>query len=162
MMGSLFNDCDQCWFDHVAKEVSELAGTDARIYQFDEPESSIDPLWQEETTTVYKLGADGKVGIDCVVFFKSPARSSTQGEEGFNLNMTSTLQIAKAHMRELGIRRMRPGDIVFVWGRYWDVIESSSTDGQISDSGETSMYEFDVTRRTKGVPESIWRPGEDQ
>jgi len=160
-MGTLINDCDQCWFDHVAKEVSVLAGTTVKIYQFEESNSEIDPLWGEEKTAVYKVGENGEAGIDCPAFFKDPSRSTTQGEEGLLLNRTSILQIAKAHMRDLGLRRLRPGDIVFVHNMYFDVIESGASDGQISDSGETSMYEFDVTRRTKGVPESIWRPGED-
>lgn len=160
-MGTLFNECDQCWFDHVAKEVVDLVGTDARIYQFEEDKSQIDPVWQEEVTTVYKEGADGKVGIECPIFLKSPDRSSLQGEEGFQTNRSTTLQIAKADMRDRSIRRMRAGDIVYAWGMYFDVVESHSTEGQIADTGETSMYEFDATRRTKAVPESIWRPGED-
>jgi hypothetical protein len=57
---------------------------------------------------------------------------------------------------------LRQGDIVLLWtDQYYDVVESSSTDGQISDSGRSVMLEFDVVRRTEGVPESFWRPGED-
>jgi hypothetical protein len=161
-MGTLFNDCDAEFLDCIAQESIELVGTTAKIFQFDEQASQIDPLWQEETTTVYKEDENGNVGIDCPVFFRSPNRSALMGEEGFRLQRTSTLQIAVADMRKRGLRRLRQGDIILLWtDKYYDVVESSSTDGQVSDSGRSVMLEFDVVRRTEGVPESLWRPGED-
>jgi len=161
-MGTLFNDCDAEFLDCIAQESVELVGTNAKIFQFDEQASQIDPLWQEEITTVYKEDEYGNVGIDCPVFFRAPNRSALMGEEGFRIQRTSTLQIAVADMRERGLRRLRQGDIILLWtDKYYDVVESSSTDGQVSDSGRSVMLEFDVVRRTEGVPESFWRPGED-
>jgi hypothetical protein len=161
-MGTLINDCDAEFLDCIAQESVELVGTIAVIYQFQEEESEIDPLWQEEVTTVYKEDVHGNVGIECPVFFKSPDRSALMGEEGFRLNKTSTLEIAVADLRKRNIEKLRVGDIVKLWtDQYYDVVESHSTEGQISDSGRSTMYSFDVVRRSKGVPESFWRPGED-
>lgn len=163
-MGTLLNDCDQCFFDSVASELIELVGTDAKIFVFQEGNSEIDPLWGEEVTTVYQPDPEtGQQGIYCPVFFKSPNRTGSQTEEGYQLERRSTLEIAVQDLRNRNIRRLRQGDIIYVieWDQYYDVIDSSSGDGMISTSGVSSMYVFDVVRRTKGVPESIWRPGED-
>ena len=161
-MGTLIGDCDVEFLNCIAQESVELVGTTATIYQFQESESDIDPLWQEEITAVYQEDEHGNVGIECPVFFKSPDRSALMGEEGFRLQKTSTLEIAVADLRKRGLVRLRVGDIVKLWeDQYFDVVESHSTEGQISDSGRSVMYSFDVVRRSKGVPESFWRPGED-
>lgn len=162
-MGTLINDCDQCFFDSVASEYVELVGVDATIYVFLESESEIDPLWGEEVTAVYQKNTYDNVGIDCPVFFQSPQRTGVMGEEGYRLERRSTVEIAVSDMRTRGIRRLRQGDIIYVngWDRYYDVTESSSGPGQIADTGTSTMYSFDVVNRTKGVPESLWRPGED-
>lgn len=156
-MGTLIGDCDQCLFDSVAQEVNKLAGTTAVIYQFEEAESSRDPLWDEEIETVYKQNAQGTEGIECPVYFKDPDRSSLTGEEGIRLDKTSEVWIAKADMDARGIRRLRPGDIIKVWtDQFYDVIESHVAEGNISDSSTYSMIRFDVTRRTKALPERLW------
>ena len=162
-MGTLINDCDQCFFDSIASELNQLVGVDATIYVFLEDDSEIDPLWGEEITTVYKKNSYDNVGIDCPVFFRSPERTASMGDEGYRLDKRTTIEIAASDMRDRGIRRLRQGDIIYVssWGSYWDVVESSSTNGQIADTGTVSVYSFDVVRRTQGVPESLWRPGED-
>ena len=46
-MGSLLNDKDQCFLDHVAQEVNCLSGTTAIVFQFEEVESQVDPLYNE-------------------------------------------------------------------------------------------------------------------
>lgn len=162
-MGTLINDCDQCFFDSVASEFNALVGTDAVIYVFSEAESVIDPLWGEEITTVYEKDSNHNIGIQCPVFVKSPERTSNSREEGYTLGRRSTVEIAALDMRERNIRRLHAGDIIYFteWGLYYDVVESSSSEGQISDSGLSSKYMFDIVRRTEAVPESVWRPGED-
>jgi hypothetical protein len=162
-MGTLINDCDQCFFDSIASELNHLTGTDAVIYVFQEEESEIDPLWGEEITTVYKKDSTNRVGIDCQVYFRSPDRTGSQTEEGYHLERRSIVEIAAKDLRDRGIRRLRQGDIIYLteWDQYYDIVASSRGDGMISDSGLTAVYRFDVVRRTKGVPENIWRPGED-
>lgn len=159
-MGTLINDCDQCFFDSVAQEVIKLAGTTAIIYQFEEVESSRDALWDEEIETVYKKNSEGNPGIECPVFFKAPDKSGLTGEEGYRLDRTSELHVAWRDLESRGLRRLRPGDIVKVWDMYFDVIESHATEGYINDTPTKSTIVFDVTRRTKGPPESLWEPGE--
>ena len=161
-MGTLINDCDKCWFDHIAQEVVQLAGTDATIYQFEEGESQIDSLYDEEISVVYKKDKHGNIGIPCPIFYKSPDKSGLMGEEGYRVDRVGHFEVAAKDLEDRDLRRLRPGDILYVWSMYLDVIESHSADGQISDSGISSMYKFDVVRRTKAVPESIWRPGEDE
>ena len=160
-MGTLINDCDQCWFDHVAQEVNQLAGTTARIFQFEESESEFDDIYDEEVTTVYKKDDQGNVGILCPVFFKAPDKSSLMGEEGFRTDRVTTLEVAAKDLRDRDLRPLRAGDIILVWDMYLDVTEEYREDGVINDSPVTSVRKFDVVRRTKAVPESIWRPGED-
>lgn len=162
-MGTLINDCDQCFFDSIASELNQLAGTDAIIYVFQEEESEIDPLWGEELTTVYQKDTTNRVGIDCPVYFRSPERTGSQTEEGYHLERRSIVEIAAKDLRDRNIRRLRQGDIIYLveWDQYYDIVASSSGDGIISDSSLTAVYKFDVVRRTKGVPEGIWRPGED-
>lgn len=155
-MGTLIGDCDRCLFDSVAQEVNKLAGTTAIIYLFEETESTRDPLWDEEVTTVYKKNDKGIIGIECPIFFKDPDRSQLTGEEGLRLDKTSEFWVAKADLDERGIRRMRPGDIIKVWGEYYDVIESHISEGHINDSGSYSTLRFDVARRTKAMPEGMW------
>lgn len=155
-MGTLINDCDQCLFDSVAQEVNKLAGTTAIIYQFEELESSRDPLWDEEVTTVYKKDTRGNVGIECPVFFKDPDRSSMTGEEGLRLDQTSELTIARVDLDQRGLRKLQPGDIVKVWDIYFDVIEMHMQEGILNDSPLTATYRFDVARRTKDLPEGLW------
>jgi hypothetical protein len=156
-VGTLIGDCDKCLFDSVAQEVNKLAGTTAIIYQFEEMESTRDPLWDEEVTTVYKKNDQGTIGIECPVYFKAPDRSSLTGEEGLRLDKTSEVWIAKADMDERGIRRLRPGDIVFLWNtQYYDVTESHASEGYINDNPQYSMVRFDLVRRTKGLPEGMW------
>lgn len=155
-MGTLINDCDKCLFDSVAQEVNKLAGTTGVIYQFEEIESTRDPLWDEEITTEYKTDSNGNIGISCPIYFRAPDRSSLTGEEGFRLDRNSDVQIAQIDLDNRGLRRLQSGDIVKVWGRYYDVVESHKGEGYISDSGENSMVKFDLVSRTKAPPESIW------
>jgi len=156
-VGTLINDCDKCLFDSVAQEVNKLAGTTARIYQFEEMQSTRDPLWDEEVTTVYKKDSKGVIGIDCPVWFQAPDRSSLTGEEGLRLDRTAQVHIAQADLDARGLRRLQPGDIIRVWtDQFYDIPESHVGEGYISDAGNKSMVKFDVVRRTKAVPEGMW------
>lgn len=157
-MGTLLGDKDQCLFHSVAKEVIKLAGTTAVIYQFEQDKSRRDPLWDEEVDTEYKKNSRGVEGIDCPVYFKDPTRTGMSGEEGYRLDRISELHVAVKDLEERGLRRLRPGDIVKVWNMYFDVIEShtDTANGIINDNPTASMYMFDVTRRTKDLPEGCW------
>jgi len=159
-MGTLIGDCDKCLFDSVASEVNKLAGTTAVIFQFEEVESTRDPLWDEEVTTEYKKDSNGNLGIECPVWFKSPDRSSITGEEGFNLDRNSEMYVAQVDMDSRDLRRLQPGDIVLVWNKYFDVIESHKTEGYINDSPTNSLIRFELVRRTKAPPEAIWLRGQ--
>jgi hypothetical protein len=160
-MGTLLGDCDKCLFDSVAQEVNKLAGTVAIIYQFEETESSRDPVWDEEIETVYKKNSLGTPGIECPVFFRGPDRSYVTGEEGFRLDKITELEVAKADLAEKGLRRLQSGDIIKVWeNQYYDVTESHTGQGYINDEPTSSMVKFNITRRTKALPEGIWGPQE--
>jgi hypothetical protein len=155
-MGTLISDCDKCLFDGVAKEVIKMAGTVAIIFQFEEMESSRDPLWDEELSTVYKKNIQGGEGIECPVYLSGPDRSYLSGEEGFRMDRRAELHVAQADLDQRGLRRLQPGDIVKAWDIYFDVIESSVGEGYISDSPTRSTIKFDITRRTKALPEGLW------
>lgn len=159
-MGTLINDKDLCLFHSVAKEVIKLAGTTAIIYQFDEDKSVRDPLWDEELDTEYKKNSRGVEGIECPVFFQDPSRTGMSGEEGYRLDRISELHIAAKDLQDRGLRRLRPGDIIKVWDMYFDVTESHAESGIVNDSPQgVATYVFDVARRTKDVPESVWIDG---
>lgn len=152
-MGTLINDCDSCFRDSIAQEVNKLAGTTATIFQFLEPKSTRNPYYGESTDRVYQARNAG--GIDCPVFFSSPDRSPMSGEEGFRMDKSSTLFVARADLDSRNLKLLRMGDIVKIWGLYFDVTNSSSTSGRFSDSGHTSLYEVSVIRRTKSLPEGL-------
>lgn len=155
-MGRLLGDWDRCLFDSIAQEVAELAGTTAIFYQFDEDASTKDPLWNESLDTQYKKNSSGVVGIECPVVFKDPERNAVVGEEGFRLDKISQVYVARVDLDKRGLRRPRPGDIIKVWGEYYDVTETHVAEGHINDSGTYSTMQIDVVRRTKGPPERAW------
>ena len=67
------------------------------------------------------------------------------------------VQVAQKDLDDRGLRRLQPGDIIRVWvDKYYDVIESHAGDGYINDDPTKSMVKFDVTRRTKALPEGLW------
>jgi len=155
-MGSLINDCDKWLFDSVAQEVNKLAGITAIIYQFDQAASKRDPLWDEEIDTVYKKNTKGVQGVECPVFFKDPDRTAMTGEEGYRLDRISNVFIATKDLEDRGLRVLVVGDIVKIWGQYFDVTESHKAEGNVSDTGVCTSYTFDVVMRTKALPEGIW------
>lgn len=155
-MGTLINDKDAAFLDHIAQEVNCLAGTNAVIFQFDEAASKRDWVYGESVDREYVPDSKGKQGIICPALFKSPDRTAISGEEGFRMDKNSTVFVARKDLDEKGLIRPSEGDIWMLWGRYYDVKSSSATEGRFSDSGRTSMYEVDVVRRTKAVPEGMW------
>lgn len=154
-MGSLLNDKDQCFLDHIAQEVNCLSGTTAIVFQFEEVESQVDPLYNEPVSKTYKLNSDGEPGIELPVSFKSPDRTEISGEEGQRTEKRSTFFVARKDLEKKDLRRPKIGDIWILWGRHYDVVQSSATTGRFTDSGVTSEYEVTVVRRTKAAPESV-------
>lgn len=156
-MGTLIGDCDRWLFDSVAQEVNKLAGTTAKIYIFEQMDSTRDALWDEEVEPVYRKNDKGEYGIDCPAYFEAPDRSSVTGEEGYRTDKTSQIQFAQADLEARGISTLQPGDIVLLWtNQYYDIIEPHKKEGYINDSPLNSMVIFDITRRTKNLPESLW------
>lgn len=156
-MGTLINDRDRCLFNSIAQEVITLCGTEAVVYQFDEAASTRDPLYDEEMYVEYKKNSTGTQGIRLPIFFKDPDRSGVTGEEGYRLDRTSQVFVAGKDLTDRSMRVLRPGDIIFVWNMYFDVMESHAAEGHMNDSGNNVItYTFDVVRRTKAVPEGLW------
>ena len=156
-MGTLLGNKDQCLFDSVAQEVNKLAGTSGYIFQFEQIKSQIDPLYGEPIETEYKKNDEGKEGIEIPLFFRSPDRTPMTGEEGFRLDRNSHVFIAKKDLDDRGLRRPRNGDILYVWGKYYDVIDSSYSEGYINDNPDgVSSIDVEVMRRTKAPPEGLW------
>jgi len=149
-MGTLIGDCDQCFLDSVAQEVNKLAGVTATLFLFEEGKSIRNPYYGESRDRVYKAN-----GVECPIFFDSPDKSPISGEEGFRMDKTSRLFVARADLDSRNLRALKEGDIVKVWDLYFDVTKSSATMGRFSDSGHTSLYEVDVVRRTKALPEGV-------
>jgi hypothetical protein len=160
-MGTLLNDCDQCLFDSIASEVNRLAGTTCTIYLLDQEGSARDPLYDEPIDSAFVKNDDGTYGVECPVFFKSPDRNATSGEEGYRLDRISDLSFAAVDLRNRDIeRRLRLGDIIKVWGKYYDVLDSHRGEGHLNDSGEvSSTLKVDVNRRTKAPPEELYLEG---
>lgn len=155
-MGTLINDKDQAFLDHIAQEVNCLAGTNAVIFQFDEENSKRDWVYGESVSREYKKNDKDLEGINCPVLFKSPERSPISGEQGFHMEKTSSVFVARKDLDDRDLRRPIVGDLWLLWGRYYDVTKSGATEGRFSDTGRTSSYEVDVVRRTKDVPEGLW------
>lgn len=159
-MGTLINDKDKCFFDSIASEVIRLAGTTCVVYQLDQDGSKRDPLYDEPADTSFVRNADGTVGIECPVFFKSPDRNATSGEEGYRLDRMSEVHFAQIDLDEREIRRLRVGDIIKVWNKFYDVIDSHRGEGHLNDTGEvSSTLRVDVQRRMKAPPESLYMDG---
>lgn len=149
-MGTLINDYDQCFLDSIAQEVNCLAGITAEFFQFEEPESSRDPYYQEPVHKVFK-----KDGIEIPILFKSPQRSPVSGEEGFRIEKSATFFVARKDLDKHKLGRPRVGDLLKVWGRYYEITQSSATEGRFSDTGLTTSYEITCVRRTQETPESV-------
>ena len=155
-MGTLINDSDQCFINSIAQEVNKLAGTEIIIFQFDEVNSERDPYYQESVSREYRKDKRGKVGIICPAFVQSPDNSYVSGEEGLRTERNTQVFIAKADLDERNLRKPIIGDIYKFWGKYYNVIKSSGTSGRFSDSGETSLWEVDVSRKTNALPEGLF------
>ena len=156
-MGTLLCDADRCLFDSIAQEVNTLAGTTGYVYQLNQTESTRDPLYDEPTDLAFKENSQGVEGIECPMYFKDPDRSPTSGEEGFRLQKNSEVHIAAKDLTNRGLRRPKVGDIIRVWGQYYDVTDSSVGEAYTSDSGEIpTVYNVQVVRRTQSPPEGLW------
>lgn len=149
-MGTLINDSDQCFIDSIAQEVNCLAGITGVYYQLSEVESTRDPYYQESITKTYKDD-----GIEIPILFKSPERSPISGEEGFRMEKTATFYVARKDLDDRDMTRPRVGDLLKVWGKFFEIVGSSATDGRFSDTGLASSYEVSCVRRSKEIPESV-------
>ena len=156
-MGTLINDCDECFINSIAQELIRLVGTTCRVYQFEQSESIRDPLYDEPVISKYKLDDKGDVGIEMPVFFKAPDRSAMTGEEGYRLDRISAAEFAVKDFVDKGLRQPRNGDIIKVWNTFYEVTNAHKNDSQISDSGTgATMYRIDLVRRTKAPPEGLY------
>ena len=156
-MGCLLGDGDKCLFDSVAQEVIKLAGvneSDAIIFQLNEEESLVHPLYAEPMQTEYAKNDQGTYGVKCPLYFENPDKSPLAGEEGYRVDKISKVWIADKDLKDRGLRNMRIGDIIYVWGLYWDVTNFHK-EGIPNDAPTTSMWMIDVVRRTKAPPESL-------
>ena len=156
-MGCLIGDGDKCLFDSVAQEVIRLSGVneeDAIIFQLNEEESQVHPLYAEPMQTEYKKNAQGTYGIKCPLFFELPDRTPVAGEEGYRVDKISKVWIADKDLRDRDLRDPRIGDIIYVWNLYFDVTDFRK-EGVPNDAPTTSMWMLSVVRRTKVPPESL-------
>ena len=159
-MGTLINDKDQCFFDSIAREVVRLSGTFGIVYQLDQTESRRDALYDEPVDSAYVKNSKGTIGIECPMYFKSPERNATSGEEGYRLDRMSEVHFAQVDLASRSIRRLRNGDIIKVWNKYYDVLDSHRGEGHLNDSGDVaSTLRVEVARRTKAPPEELYMDG---
>lgn len=157
-MGTLLCDeAERCLFESVAQEVNKLAGTEGVIYLLEQDKSQRHPLYDEPIDMVYQKNSQGKMGIKCPVFFKAPDRTYTSGEEGHHMDRISEFFVSVADLRQRNMRRPRLGDIIYAWGRYYDVTESHGSHAYIADTGGIPVeYRVPVARRMKAPPEGLW------
>lgn len=153
-MGTLINEKDKCFFDHIASEVNKLAGITAIYYQFIEGESEIDPLYNEVIVPRFKKGSGGYIGVEIPVFFKDPDKTKIVGEEGLHTDKSSEVTIAASDLESRNLRIPRVGDIFKIWGYYWDVREYHN-EGLLNDNPVSSVYVIELSRRTKMEPEGL-------
>jgi len=153
-MGTLINEKDKCFFNHVAQEVNTLAGTEAIYYQFIEGESEMDPLYNEVITPKFKSNSSGYVGVKIPVFFTDPQKTKLVGEEGLYTEKNAEVTIAASDLASRNLRLPRVGDIFKIWEYYWDVRENHNA-GLLNDNNVSSLYMIEVSRRTKMEPEGL-------
>ena len=159
-MGTLLGDCDRCLADSIAQEVNRLAGTACRFFQLNQSDGRRDALYDESIDTEYKKDSDGDYGVSLYVFFRASDSSGVTGEEGFRVDRITDAEFAIKDFTDNELRRPWNGDIVGIWGKYYDVVISHQSSSELSDSGLGAiMYKVDLVRRTKAPPEGVWLRG---
>ena len=170
-MGRLLGNCDIDFFDSVAREVNELAGTCAILYYaLEHVKVPKDPLWNEPKDLPHKLDPKkATVGIQFAGFIEYPEPSPRTGEEGRHVDYDATLWLARKDFEEkmpitpapavgLAYREPRYGDVVQVQGKFFDIVKIDQ-DGQLNDTINIhTMWmlrirhrsEFDARRQIEG------------
>jgi hypothetical protein len=160
-MGRLLGACDKDvnFFKCVNDELADLVGGDspAYYYQLDHVASGRDALYDEMKNPIWRTWKDGKPGIPVKYFVRAPEKSGITGEEGYRRENTTQIFIPKKEMDKKRLTKPVPGDIVYVWGKWWDVIIQTRTDAYFADNPEQYVEEaIDLVHRTKGPPQRIW------
>lgn len=153
-MGKLLNDCEAKFFDKIAAELNELAGTEVNLYAMNAKTGKVDPLYGEHTERV----PNGPYRVMAVVEW--PQVSIRPGEPGFGLEFDSIAYIARSALETAGAPYPSAGDILEMWrtpfhdaysrgkGMFFDILKSEN-DGHVNDTPTFVQFKLTLKRRTQ-------------
>ncbi len=157
-MGTLSHTKDQALFNCVAAEVNKLAGTICYYYRLDKVSSAKSAVYDEPTDLIWK---DEPPGLKLPCMASNPEHQLTTSEEGRRKQWDAEVSIARKDWEALVTdgRRPKSGDLVNLWGTFYDVTDVSR-DGVVDDDRRVyTMHKLIVRRTTKYEP---WRRLHDQ
>lgn len=179
-MPRLYSDCEAAYFQGLEAERIELVAPTCEYYSLNRGRN-VDPLYGEPDNDPLYGGADprGTPQTDAtswnfapdvaggaapvtfplaVEFQEVDGRQPSTRDEGFVLEYDASGVVARLHWEAavaataLVGRTPKEGDVVYVFGLWWDVI-NAGTGGNVLDTPTTTGWKLLLKRRSKFVPE---------
>jgi hypothetical protein len=155
------NDNEKAFFDSIAQEQIDIAGTVADFFSQQVEQSTRDPLYDEPTERVWSQPYRIKVWVAW------PQSAPVVGEHGFKFEFTGQAWIPRKTLEDANAPAPFEGDVLRFWklpffddfgvardkrltnkGWFFDVT-NSDPDGHINDTATFVGFKLDLKRRSE-------------
>jgi hypothetical protein len=159
------SDCEIFLFDGIASEVTNIAGTEVDLFQFNKKKSTRDPLYDE----TIKDSFDGPFRLRAWVEWPDPTPETRA--EGFRKTFPATMWLARVDLEVIGASAPSFGDIVRFWNTpyfngtstsyqvgsnvkgYYFTLTEVKDDGHLFDNPSFVGFKCTIARNTEFAPE---------